>query len=582
MTPQAKCSSLPSDGTHAASTPGGCGRTCPAPSRSGGRSRCAATTRPSPSVTTIAPVAGRTGTGWRRISSIAEPGPSVTKPGSVASSRTLSARADAPAGTTWTGTRATASSHNRPPSSASSRPARMSSTKVPPASLTGGEYARRAPTRQRRRLSFCVVVTCSACLTQATEGSRFCPSCGSPLGQLAAPADAVPPDEPIEERRIISALFCDLVGFTAISESADPEDIDRMLTRYFAMARAAIEAHGGVVEKFIGDAVLGVFGVPAAHEDDPLRAIRAGLRIVDGAAGLRTLAGAPLRLRVGINTGEVLARLDVAPDSGQRFLAGDTVKTAARIQSVAPEMGVAVGESTWQATRPAVDWVELPPATHKGKAQPVQVFQAIALRTTAGLHPSRVHGGAYVGRARELARLRDAFDRVVVTGRTGLAMVVGEPGIGKSRIVGELRIHAQDAGQSVVWRQGRCLPYGDGVSFWALGEIVKSHAGILEGDDPESTRAKLDATLAESPEQSWLRSRLLPLVGIDGGAAAGREEAFAAWRSFLIGLAAAGPAVVVIEDLHWADDAFLAFVATLAATSDFLPLFVLGTTRPEL
>src|SRR5262245_13519704 len=456
MTPQAKCSSLPSDGTHAASTPGGCGRTCPAPSRSGGRSRCAATTRPSLSVTTIAPVAGRTGTGWRRISSIAEPGPSVTKPGSVASSRTLSARADAPAGTTWTGTRATASSHNRPPSSASSRPARMSSTKVPPASLTGGEYARRAPTRQRRRLSFCVVVTCSACLTQATEGSRFCPSCGSPLGQLAAPADAVPPDGPIEERRIISALFCDLVGFTAISESADPEDVDRMLTRYFAMARAVIEAHGGVVEKFIGDAVLGVFGVPAAHEDDPLRAIRAGLQIVDEAADLRTLAGTPLRLRVGVNTGEVLARLDIAPDSGQRFLAGDTVNTAARIQSIAPEMGVAAGESTWRATRPAVEFTELPPASLKGKAEPVRVFQALALHTTPGLDPARMHVGAYVGRSAELDGLRGTFDRVVGARRAEFPIVVGEPGIGKSRIVRELRHHAETAHPGLVWRQGRC------------------------------------------------------------------------------------------------------------------------------
>src|SRR5262245_27190271 len=334
-------------------------------------------------------------------------------------------------------------------------------------------FCHRAQRGIRRKLSFCAMVVCSACLTEVTEGSRFCPSCGRPLTDGPADVD----EAPVEERRIISALFCDLVGFTAISETADPEDVDGMLTRYFAMARSAIESHGGVVEKFIGDAVLGVFGVPTAHEDDPLRAIRAGLRIVEEAASLRTLAGTPLRLRVGINTGEVLAGLPVVPESGQRFLAGDTVNTAARIQSVAPEMGVAAGEPTWQATRVAVDYTELPAASVKGKAEPVRVFEARALRETPGLDPTRVHAGAYVGRKPELRRLHNAFDRVTHENRSTFALVVGEPGIGKTRIIGELRRAAESRG--VTWRQGRCLPYGDGVTFWALGEIVKSHAGIL-------------------------------------------------------------------------------------------------------
>ena len=183
------------------------------------------------------------------------------------------------------------------------------------------------------------MVACASCGTENPGGSRFCHACGS---ALAAPVSALP-----EERKTVTALFCDLVGFTGTSEGADPEDVDRMLTAYFAMARRVVEAHGGVVEKFIDDAILGVFGVPAAHEDDPELAVRAALRICEDAADLSTLGGTPPRLRVGINTGEVLVRLGVAPGSGERFLAGDTINTASLIQSVAPEMGVAVGLATY-------------------------------------------------------------------------------------------------------------------------------------------------------------------------------------------------------------------------------------------
>ena len=428
------------------------------------------------------------------------------------------------------------------------------------------------------------MVVCGACLTESADGSRFCPSCGRPLAAptLAPPFQTGRARARLEERKVVSVLFCDLVGFTAMSETADPEDVDRVLDAYGGMARSAIVAHGGVVEKFIGDAVVGVFGVPATHEDDALRAVRAGLAICDGADRLRAIGGSTLRLRVGVNTGEALVRLDVAPDAGERFMTGDAINTAARIQSVAPEQGVAVGETTWHATRPAVDYVELPPATLKGKAEPVRVFHAMGLRTTIGIDPSRSHSGVHVGRAAELGRLRTLFDRAALDGRGGLVLVVGEPGIGKSRLVKEFRRHVQAVAPLVTWRQGRCLPYGDGVTFWALGEIVKAHAGILDGDDPAVATAKLEAVLAADAERVWLRTRLLPLVGVEGPSTPSREEAFAAWRRFLHGLAATRPAVVVIEDLHWADDALQDFVADLATHLDQIPLLVVGTARPEL
>ena len=215
------------------------------------------------------------------------------------------------------------------------------------------------------------VTICSVCGQENPEGFRFCGACASPLatGEVGQR----------EERKVVTALFCDLVGFTSLSESADPEDVNTMLDAYSAMARAQIENHGGVVQKFIGDAVVGVFGVPAAHEDDPERAVRAGLRIVEAAEELEAVGGAPLRLRVGINTGEALVRLDVNPRSGEGFLTGDAINTASRLQGVAPEMGVAVGVATYEASSVVFDYRELDPATVKGKAEPVR---ALRTRTT--------------------------------------------------------------------------------------------------------------------------------------------------------------------------------------------------------
>ena len=418
-----------------------------------------------------------------------------------------------------------------------------------------------------------MVSACPSCGFEHVGSFKFCPECGAPLTEASLASAR-------EERKVVTTLFCDLVGFTASSEAADPEDVDRMLSAYSAMARARIEGHGGVMEKFIGDAVVGVFGVPVAHEDDPERAVRAGLRIVEGAKELAALGGAPLRLRVGINTGEALVRLGA--DSGERILAGDAINTASRLQAVAPELGVAVGLSTYEATAAVFDYEELPPATMKGKSEPVRMFHAAAPRARFGTDLTRAHDTPLVGREVDLAILKALYDKSVAARSVQLVTVVGEPGIGKSRIVAELFRYIDSRPELTTWRQGRCLPYGEGITFWALGEIVKAHAGILESDASQLAEAKLAKVLPEGPEREWFRQRLLPLLGIEASSSAEREELFTAWRRFLELVAEERPTVLVFEDLHWADEAMLAFLEHLADVADQVPLLLVCTGRPEL
>ena len=418
------------------------------------------------------------------------------------------------------------------------------------------------------------MVVCPSCGHENRDGAKFCEECAAPL--------AVPVRAGAEERKIVSVLFCDLVGFTASSEQADPEDVDRMLTAYAEMARARIEAHGGVVEKFIGDAVVGVFGIPAAHEDDPERAVRAGLRIVEGAEELESLGGEPLRLRVGINTGEALVRLSASAGLGERLMSGDAINTASRIQSVAPELGVAVGLSTYEATAPVFEYEELEPATLKGKAETVRVFQATAARARFGSDLTRTHNMPFVGREVDLALLKGIFDKAVASNSVQLVTVVGEPGLGKSRLVAELFAYIDARPELTTWRQGRCVPYGEGIAFWALGEILKAHTGILESDPPAVAQEKLAAVLPAGDEREWFRQRLLPLLGIEATSSAEREELFTAWRRFLEGIAETYPTVLVFEDLHWADEALLAFLEHLADVAEGVPLLLVGTARPEL
>ena len=285
---------------------------------------------------------------------------------------------------------------------------------------------------------------------------------------------------------------------------------------------------------------------------------------------------------MGINTGEALVRLDVNPRSGEGFLTGDAINTASRLQGLAPEMGVAVGVATYEATTVVFDYQELDPATVKGKSEPVRVFQPLAPRARFGTDLTRTHTSPFIGREIDLALLKGIFDKAAASSSVQLVTVVGEPGLGKSRIVAELFGYIDARPELVTWRQGRCLPYGEGITFWALGEIVKAHAGILESDDPATAMAKLDVVLPEGEERAWFRQRLLPLLGIGASTSAEREELFAAWRRFLEHLAETEPTVLVFEDLHWADDALLAFLEHLADRAEGVPLLIVCTARPEL
>ena len=412
---------------------------------------------------------------------------------------------------------------------------------------------------------------CPSCAERLPEGSSFCSRCGVRVA-------AAPPRR--EERKSVTTLFCDLVGFTALSETADPEDVAGWLRSYHAAARRVIAAHGGSVEKFIGDAVVGVFGIPAAHEDDPERAVRAGLRLVERFAATPGSGGRHYRVRVGINTGEALARLDVEPGSGQGLLIGDAVNVASRLQAIAPPMGVVVGDATHALTSGLFEYERLEPVALKGKSAPVATWLAKAPVSRVGGRRSMADTARQVGRDGELAYLASLFERAVGSCSPQIVLILGEPGIGKTRLVSELLAHVDSRPGLVTWREGRCLPYGEGRTFWALGEIVKAHAGIVEGDDAETVAARLDRAIPQIPDRDWVRSRLRPLVGLESSAA-GRDESFAAWSRFLEGLAASRPMVLCIEDLHWADDGLLAFFQYLAAAIGPVPLLLVATARPD-
>jgi class 3 adenylate cyclase len=415
--------------------------------------------------------------------------------------------------------------------------------------------------------------TCPVCAQDNPEIARFCLACGAALAPAAAQR---------EERKIVTVLFADLVGFTSRAERLDPEDVRAVLRPYWERLRAELERHGGTVEKFIGDAVMALFGAPVAHEDDPERAVRAALAIRDW---VREEDG--IQVRVAVATGEALVQLGAQPAEGEGMAAGDVVNTAARLQTAAPVNGVLVGETTYRATRDAIEYVEHEPVVAKGKSDPVTVWEAVQARSRLGMDLEQRAVLPLVGRTRELETLVGAFERARRDREPQLVTLVGVPGIGKSRLVAELFAHLDASPELVWWRQGRALPYGEGVSFWGLGEMVKAQAGIQENDPPAEAESKLRASVDGSVEESdraWVLQHLLPLVGLEPVQVAGdrREPSFAAWRNYFEGLADQRPLVLVFEDLHWADDGLLDFVDHLADWATGVPLLVLGTARPEL
>jgi class 3 adenylate cyclase/tetratricopeptide (TPR) repeat protein len=414
-------------------------------------------------------------------------------------------------------------------------------------------------------------VRCGACGRENPSDATFCAGCG---GRLVAP-------ERVEERKIVSVLFADLVGFTSRSEQLDVEDVRGTLAPFHATLRGVLESFGGTVEKFIGDAVMAVFGAPVAHEDDAERAVRAGLAIRDALGDL----GGDLHVRVGINTGEALVSVGADPQSGEGMVAGDVVNTAARLQSAAPVDGVLVGEVTFRAAEREIVFEAHGPIDAKGKAEPVACWTAVEPRSFVPL-PAR---GLLplVGRERERRRLIDAFEECRADSSVQLVTVVGVPGIGKSRLVEELGGYIEADAELTTWRHGHVLSYGTGIAFYALTEIVKQECGILASDDTRAAGAKLDAAIValglDGTDARWVHNQVGPLVGMDTAAdGSGQSEAFAGWRLFFEAMAAQSPTVLVVDDLHWADDALLDFVDSLVDRVSDVPLLVVATARPEL
>ena len=410
---------------------------------------------------------------------------------------------------------------------------------------------------------------CPACRAETPLGARFCPACGTRL---------TPTGRPAAERKVVTTLFCDIVSFTGMAEKADPEDVDRVLREYAETAGHAVEIHGGMVEKFIGDAVVAVFGVPTAHEDDAERAVHAALRIRQDVPRILTPDGSPLEIRIGVNTGETLARLDAATRAGEGFLAGDAVNVAARLQGAAPLGGILVGPTTYALTSRFFRYEELEPVRLKGKAEPTPVWLVGESVSRTGVDRAADFSTTFVGRQEELSHLSALLDDVVQRSGTRMALITGEPGIGKSRLLLELYRLLDTRPLEVTWRQGRCLSYGEDIAFWALGGIVKAQAGILETDDTETAERKLARALPDDPDRQWIQNRLRPLVGLKAPPAT-QEETFSAWIRFLAQLAARRPLILVVEDLHWADDAMLAFVQRLAVQEQGVPLLLLTTAR---
>ncbi len=445
-------------------------------------------------------------------------------------------------------------------------------------------------------------MACPVCGEPASAGKRFCRACGTELpgtpaarqpagataragGQAAAPRG----QDRVAERRVCSLLFCDVVGFSPLSESRDPETVRELLSRYFDVARTVIGRYGGVVEKFIGDAVMAVWGAPAAAEGDTERAVRAAMDLVTAVAELGAEAGVPgLAARAGVVTAEVAVTLGAV---GEGMVAGDAVNTAARVQSVAEPGQVLVDAATQRLAADGVGFAATGEQSLKGKAEPVRLWRATRVLSGVGGR-QRIDGleALLIGRDAELRTIRELFHATAERRVPRLVLVSGPAGVGKSRLGWEFFKHIDGLAEGVWWHRGRCLSYGEGVAFWALAEIVRQRLGIAEEDPAEVAAAKLaegmGRYLTEPDEREYVGTRLGRLLGVtvagDAGGPLAREELFAGWRLFLERLAAQSPVVLLIEDAQYADAGLLDFLDYLVDWARGLPIYVLVLARPEL
>jgi class 3 adenylate cyclase len=413
---------------------------------------------------------------------------------------------------------------------------------------------------------------CGHCGQDNPPIARFCLACGKPL------ADAPPASH--EERRLVSVIFVDLVGFTARAERLDPEDVQALLRPYHDAVRADVESFGGSVEKFIGDAVVGVFGAPTAYGDDAERAVRSALAVRDTVARLNEAdASLELSVRIAVNTGEALVTLDARTALGESMVAGDVINTASRLQSAAPVDGILVGEETYRATRDAIEYVAAPAVVAKGKELPVPAWCAVA--ATAD---ERAHIGSLVGRTRELDVLRGIWQRVADEREPHLVTVIGPAGVGKSRLGLEFAVLAEDLGARAV--RGRSLPYRDSSAYGALGFQLKQLCRIFESDSMDVGLAKLRervGALVDASAAPSVAEHLAIVLGLDRDrSAADRESLFFSIRVFIEAIAREQPTMLVFEDLHWADDSLLDLVELLAGRLREIPLLMLALVRPDL
>ncbi|MDQ3218119.1 MAG: AAA family ATPase [Actinomycetota bacterium] len=440
-----------------------------------------------------------------------------------------------------------------------------------------------------RKCGSTLALACPSCGSPYESGDAFCADCGKALGGRPAPA-SVPgtthaPAPAVQERRLVSVLFADLVGFTTLAEGRDSEETRDLLTGYFDICRTIISRYGGVVEKFIGDAVMAVWGTPVATEDDAERAVRAALELTAAVAALGADAGAPdLKARAGVVTGEAAVNLQA---QGQGMVAGDVVNTASRVQSVAEPGAVFVDGATRRITEAAIAHENAGAFELKGKAEPLRLWRA--LRVVAGVTGAfRASGleAPFVGRDREMRLLKELFHAAGEENKAHLLSVVGIAGIGKSRLAWEFEKYCDGIVGAVWWHRGRCLSYGEGVTYWALAEMIKMRARITEEESSESAARKLHEVVAlhvtDEEERGWVEPRLAHLLGFEQRRSFERDDLFAGWRLFFERMADVAPTVLVFEDIQWADASLLDFIEYLLEWSKSHALFVLTLSRPEL
>jgi class 3 adenylate cyclase/tetratricopeptide (TPR) repeat protein len=419
---------------------------------------------------------------------------------------------------------------------------------------------------------------CPNCSAENEAGTRYCGQCGTSLGETAQPRAVT------SERRLVTVLFADLTGWTTFAEGRDPEEVRDFQATYYDQSRRVMLRFGGVIEKFVGDAVMAVWGAEVGNEDDAERAIRAGFELVDIVAKLSADVGAPdLALRVGIHTGEAA----VGPsDDHMGFVTGDLVNTASRLESVADPGMILVGEATQQAARKSIAFEPVGPQTLKGKTIPVPAWRATrVVSERRGRGRVEALEPPFVGRGDELRLLKDLLETVGQESRARLVSLVGEAGIGKSRLVWEFLKYIDGLVATVYWHEGRSPAYGDGVTLWAIAEMIKARAGIVDGDEAEVVARRLDEALetyiADPSDRSWIRPRLAAVLG-EGEAPGDRAELDAAVRAFFEGVSEQGTTVLVFEDLHWADSALVDFVEELTDWWRARPILVITMARPDL